>query len=444
MQAAQRSRDNAALEFAVRLANNHQLPLAVVLCVVPDYPDNARRHMRFLLEGLADVASALERRGVAFEALLADPTKAIPVLARRAAAVVTERGYLPIQRRWRREVADAVTVPMVQIETEAVVPVDLVTDKEETAARTIRPRIHEHLADFTVELTTTPVAKPSTRGSADAISLSRTGPGFRRINVATPGDALRDITQHDTTARLDATPGPVEGRPGGQNAAYAALGRFMDDVLPEYADKRNRYDLDFSSSELSPYLHFGQISPTEIVRRVQQADAPAEHVDAYTDEIVVRRELAINHVLHNPKHDRFSGLPSWSRETLRAHADDKRPSIYTASQLEAGETDDGIWNTIMDEIRDRGWVHNQLRMYWGKKILYWTNTPEHAFRTLLDMNNRLFLDGRDANSYANVGWCFGLHDQGFKERPVIGKVRPFTDAALRRKGDLSAWLADHT
>ena len=156
--------------------------------------------------------------------------------------------------------------------------------------------------------------------------------------------------------------------------------------------------------------------------------------------MIVRRELAINFVKHADAFDRFSGLPDWARATLDDHRHDERRAIVTASALENGETGDAVWNAIMGVIRREGWVHNQLRMYWGKQILYWTNTPEHAFRTLLELNNRWFLDGRDPNSYANVAWCFGRHDQGFQERDVIGKVRPFTDAALRRKGDLDHWL----
>ena len=117
--------------------------------------------------------------------------------------------------------------------------------------------------------------------------------------------------------------------------------------------------------------------------------------------------------------------------------------MYTAAELEAGDTHDEVWNAIMGRIRTHGWVHNQLRMYWGKQVVNWTNTPRHAYRTLLELNNRWFLDGRDPSSYANVGWCFGLHDQGFREREVTGKLRPFTTAALKRKDDLDGWLEAH-
>jgi deoxyribodipyrimidine photo-lyase len=427
MQEAQRSRDNHALEFAVQHANDLGLPLAVVFCVVDDYPDASARHYRFMLEGVADAGKALERRGVVFAALAGDPPSLVAGLARRAALVVTERSYMPTPVRWRAQLEEATQLPVVEVETEVVVPVDLVSDKAETAARTIRPKIKKHLDDFLVELSTTSLDHRDA-----SISLARTA-GAPSVDLENIDAAIADLG-------VDAEPGPVAGWKGGQSQAYAKLERFIEEVLPEYDSRRNAYDEAGTSSDLSPYLHYGHISPVEAARRVMESGAPAEHVESFLDELIVRRELAFNYVLHEPDFDKFSGLPNWAQETLRRHADDPRPEIYSAAQLEAGETEDDIWNTIMKVMRDEGWVHNQLRMYWGKQILRWTNTPEYAHRTLLDLNNRYFLDGRDPNSYANVAWCFGLHDQGFQERDVIGKVRPFTDAALKRKGDLKAWV----
>lgn len=427
MQEAQRSRDNHALEFAIQHANDLDLPLAVVFCVVDDYPEASARHYRFMLEGVADAGKAIQRRGAVFAALAGAPASVIAELTHRAALLVTERAYMPVPLQWRSQVEQATTVPFVEVETEVVVPVDLVSDKAETAARTIRPKINKHLEDFLVELATTSLDHENS-----SISLARTA-GARSVDLEDIDAAVADLG-------VDPEPGPAPGWEGGQSQAYAKLDQFIEEVLPEYDDRRNAYDEAATSSDLSPYLHFGHISPVEAARRVRESGAPSEHVESFLDELIVRRELAFNYVLHEPDFDKFSGLPNWAQETLRKHADDPRPETYTASQLEAGETDDEVWNTIMKTMRQEGWVHNQLRMYWGKQILRWTNTPQHAHRTLLELNNRYFLDGRDPNSYANVAWCFGLHDQGFQERDIIGKVRPFTDAALKRKGDLAGWV----
>ena len=441
MQQAQRTRHNPALEFAVRQANEHRVPLVVVFCLVDNYPEASARQYRFLLEGLAVVGRHLARRGIRFDIIAGPAADTLGALDGRIAMLVTDRGYLPIQREWRTAVENATDGPMVEVETDVVVPIDLVTDKPKTAARTIRPRIMAELDRFVVELTTTPLVRHST--GTDAVR-SGWGDAVSKLDLVSvddldDGDALDAMMER---LGVPPEPAPVAGWRGGEVEAHRLLHTFVDEVLDGYGSRRNRYDSDRSSSRLSPHLHFGQISPVEIVRRARDSPAPIDDIDSFVDEVVVRRELAINLVVHQPDFDRFAGLPEWAKETLRDHTDDERRVVLTAADLEAGETPDEIWNAIMAQIRNDGWTHNQLRMYWGKQILRWTNTPEHAFRTLLDLNNRYFLDGRDPNSYANVAWCFGRHDQGFQEREIIGKIRPFTDQALRRKGDLDRWLDD--
>ncbi|MDH3303061.1 MAG: deoxyribodipyrimidine photo-lyase [Acidimicrobiia bacterium] len=435
MQQAQRTQHNPALELAVRQANELALPLVVVFCLIGDYPEASARHYRFMLQGLVDVEQHLARRGIRFDVIVGEAATTLGRLDARTALLVTDRGYLPIQRAWRDDVEAATGGPLVEVETDVVVPIDLVTDKMETAARTIRPKITRHVDRFVVELTTTALDNHSVGSEAVDSDWSR----------ALSDSDLDCVDLDDLDAVIDrlgvaAEPGPVSSWRGGENEAHRLLGAFIDGVLGDYESLRNRYDVDHSSSRLSPYLHYGQISPVDVVRRIRAAAAPSDHVAAFVEELVVRRELAINLVVHHSDFDRFAGLPAWAKETLRARSEDEREVVLTAAELEAGETPDEIWNAIMAQIRDEGWTHNQLRMYWGKQILRWTNTPEHAFRTLLDLNNRHFLDGRDPNSYANVAWCFGRHDQGFQERDVIGKIRPFTDKALKRKGDLEGWL----
>ncbi len=437
MQQAQRAADNHALEYAIQRANEHGVPLAVVFCVVADYPEASARHFTFMLQGLQQTAQALERRNIQFEALIGTPGDVIGALAHRVGLLVMDGGFMPIQQRWRQDVTEAFDGPIHEIATDVVVPTHLVSDKVETAARTIRPKIHKHLDDFAVALDTTAVEVSSISGGDKPVSLTRSARGIERLD-------LSDVPKAVEKLGVPSEPAPVEGWRGGTSQAKAHLRQFCETILPDYSSRRNRYDRPDSSSKLSPYLHYGQISPSYVVDQTRRSGAPSDEVEAFVDEVVIRRELAINYVLNCEEHDSYSGLPGWARETLADHRDDERPRIVTAAELERGETDDEIWNAIMRVIRTEGWVHNQLRMYWGKQILYWTNTPDHAFRTLLELNNKWFLDGRDPNSYANVAWCFGRHDQGFQERDVIGKVRPFTTAALKRKGDLDAWLRENS
>ncbi len=426
MQQSQRAEHNPALEWAIQQANERSVPLVVAFCIVPDYPDGSPRHFAFMLEGVGVALRAVERRGAGTCVAVGDPVARIAELAADATEVVVDRGYLRHQRQWRDDLAAAVGCRVTQVEGDAVVPVDVASDHLETAARTLRPKIEQNRDRFVRELATTPLDRRDPSPPAGDVDL----------------DELDDVTAVLERLGITGEPGPVDGFRGGTPAARAALDGFLS-RLADYDDSRNRYGDDDSTSRLSPYLHFGHISPVYVAHRVSCGSA-SDGAAAFLEELIVRRELAFNLVVHNPDYDRFAGLPDWARTTLEDHADDERSAVYTASELEGGETDDPVWNAVMATIRDDGWVHNQLRMYWGKQILYWTNTPEHAFRTLLELNNRYFLDGRDPSSYANAAWCFGRHDQGFQERDVIGKVRPFTDAALRRKDDLAAWLAHAT
>ncbi len=427
MQASMRAEHNPALERAIQIANDHRVPLVVACTVVTDYPDASPRHFAFMLAGMGQALRAIDRRGATVVVRSGDdPASCIVDLAADATEVVLDRGYLRHQREWRTSVADGVSCTVTCVEGDVVVPIDEASDKQETAARTIRPRIEKRRDEYIVELTTTALDDTSGAG----------------LDTDVPLGDFDDVTALiDSLGLGDADgPQPVDWISPGTAAAKALFAEFVGRI-DDYAGDRNRYTQD-RTSMMSPYLHFGQISPVWLANRISEAggDGAAE----YLEELIVRRELACNYVEHCGDHDSFAGLPNWAQTSLEAHEDDERDDVYTASQLEAGETDDAVWNAIMGEIRERGWVHNQLRMYWGKQIVRWTNTPQHAYRTLLELNNRWFLDGRDPSSYANVGWCFGLHDQGFEERDVSGKLRPFTTAALKRKDDLSGWLDDRT
>ncbi|MDE2209397.1 MAG: hypothetical protein KGJ99_06715 [Betaproteobacteria bacterium] len=233
---------------------------------------------------------------------------------------------------------------------------------------------------------------------------------------------------------------PVARFRGGGAEARRRLRAFLGEGLSRYAAERGepaRAQVSF----LAAYLHFGQISPVEIALEVAGVDADPDGRADYLEELIVRRELAINFVEYEPDYDRYDCLPRWARDTLDRHRRDPRPHRYDAGELAAAATHDRYWNAAMREMRDTGYMHNHMRMYWGKKILEWSAKPEDAFATALALNNRYFLDGRDPNSYANVGWCFGLHDRPWPERPIFGTVRSMTQGGLVRKIDADAYVA---
>ncbi|MDX1540645.1 MAG: deoxyribodipyrimidine photo-lyase, partial [Geminicoccaceae bacterium] len=398
MQQSQRAAFNPALEWAVREANRRKLPVVVVFGLMDDYPEATLRHYAFMLEGLAEVRRALEARGIGFVIRRGAPDEVALALASESALLVMDRGYLRHQKAWRDRVADEAGRLVVEVEGDVVVPVEVASDKHEHAARTIRPKLHRVLDDYLKDL-----QEQDVEVSADRLELT--------------GDVdLDDLESVLDGLAADRTVGRVRRFKGGTSAARERLESFLEGPFDGYADGRSE-PAAYQCSMLSPYLHFGQISPVEIALRVREkSGAGADDRASYLEELIVRRELSMNFVNFNDAYDRYAGLPDWARRTLAEHADDERPERYTAKQLAAGETGDRYWNAAMREMRETGYMHNYMRMYWAKKILEWSSTPEHAYETALALNNRFFLDGRDANSYANVAWTFGLHDRAWTER----------------------------
>ena len=422
MQASQRADCNHALEFAIRKANRLKQPVVVAFGLTEEYPDANERHYSFMLEGLAETSRRLAGRGIQLVVRRGSPPAVAAELAEAGASlVVVDRGYLRHQRLWREELAARVERRCYQVESDAVVPLEVASGKEEYAARTLRPKLHRQWPRYLAALKAVPVQRDSLGMRFDSLDIARTDEILRALDI-------------------DRTVARVGHYVGGISRARRRLCAFIATKLRDYADRRNDPSLDVQS-HMSPYLHFGQISPLEIalaVRRSRLRDRGSR--GAYLEELLVRRELAINFVFYNRCYDGYASLPAWARATLKAHRRDRREHNYTLRQLESARTHDPYWNAAMTEMRLTGKMHNYMRMYWGKKILEWTPTPAGAFRRVLALNNRHFLDGRDPASYANVAWCFGKHDRPWKQRPVFGTVRYMNAAGLRRKFDMDAYL----
>lgn len=419
MQQAQRAESNSALDFAVEQANALRLPLLVGFALTT-FPEANRRHYQFMLEGLRETRLRLAARGIGFCLRQGPPEEVISELAKNAALVVGDVGYLRGQRHWREAVAKRLACPFVLVETDAIVPVAEVSDHAEFAARTIRPKIHRKLAAF---------LKP---GRSPAVV-------FPSLDLAKRSLPLDDPAARCRALGVDESVPPSDRLVGGLSAANRFLARFIGHRLADYAADASDPVLD-GCSHMSPYLHFGQISPLDVALRVQKSDAPRAAGDAYLEQLIVRRELGLNACWFNPAYDRYASLPAWSRKTLDLHRKDKREFLYSRAQWEAGATHDPCWNAAQAEMVRSGQMHNYMRMYWGKKILEWSRTPEEAFETALYLNNKYELDGRDPNGFAGVAWCFGLHDRPWTERPVFGTVRYMNANGLRRKFDIDAYV----
>ena len=424
MQASQRTECNHALEYAIREANRLRLPVLVVFGLTHDYPHANERHYRFMLEGLRETQQALAKRGMRLVALDENPPQAALQLSSEASLLVCDCGYTRIQRQWREQVAAEAQCAVVQVETDVVVPVETASSKEEFAARTIRPKLQRLLPEYLVPLKQQPPRAPSFDLSLPArlpeLDLSDPAALLKRLK-------LPPLQDYGTASRFT----------GGTSAAREALRHLARVGLDRYDDLQSNPTLD-ATSHLSPYLHFGQISPLEVALAAQAHGGAG--VEPFLEQLIVRRELAMNFVHSNPQYDQYASIPQWAAVSLREHAADPRPVLYTLEQLEQATTADEYWNAAMKEMLLTGFMHNYMRMYWGKKVLEWSRRPEEAFERLVYLDDKYFVDGRDPVSYTSIAWCFGKHDRPFAERPIFGKVRYMNAAGLKRKFNMKAYL----
>jgi len=408
MQASVRSRFNHALEHAIAHANRLNQPLVVLFGLTPNYPDANLRSYTFLLEGLQAAQQGLERRNISLTVRLGHPPDLVLELARKASRVVTDRAYLRVSRQWREQVAAALECPFEQVESDAVVPVETVSNKAEVGARTLRPRIHKLWKHYLVPLEETPLENP--------------GPALESLDLSDIPALLERLGPDSSVARS-----PLYR--GGELEAAKYLQKFVREGLETYVEGRGG---PLSSvSNLSPYLHYGHISPLEVALALEDRIGPA--ADAFLEELIVRRELSFNFCFFNPHYDQFEGLPNWAKKSMEKHADDERPFIYTLEQLEQARTHDPYWNAAQLEMVKTGKMANYMRMYWGKKVIEWTSSHRQAFEWLLYLNNKYELDGRNPNSYTGIAWCFGQHDRPWGERPIFGNLRYMVSGGLDRK-----------
>lgn len=420
MQSAQRAEYNHALEYAIRQANQLAKPLIVYFGVTEHFPEANERHFAFMLEGLRETKAALASRGLQLLIRRISPEQGALELAEMAALLVVDRGYLRIERQWRAAVAAGAGCAVVQVESNVIVPVELASPKEEYSAATLRAKLKKILPQYLVPLTETSCQRPST-----ALVLP-----FAAFDVADVGAALAALN-------IDRSVPRVADYIGGTGPAKVWLADFIAHKLADYSERSNQPGAS-GTSNLSPYLHFGQISPLYVHLRLM--DLASASQQSFLEELVVRRELAINFVYYNDHYDTYAAAPEWAQQTLAAHRFDPREYLYSLAKLEAAQTHDDYWNAAQLEMRLTGKMHGYMRMYWAKKILEWSATPEQAYQQALYLNNKYLLDGRDANGYAGVAWCFGKHDRAWGERAIFGKVRYMNANGLKRKFKMQLYL----
>lgn len=434
LQATMRSGGNFALNHAAAVANDLGLPLVVYQGLRPDYPWASDRIHTFILESAVDLAAGLARRGIPYGLYLerrrgedGDPAEPSPLLAlaRRAAVVVTD--YFPtfIAPRQTRRLRERIEAPVIAVDSCTIVPMASISRQHKTA-RGFRGEV---LAALPHHLHPVADVEPRIRRPFDF-----------PFDSAAPGPGGASIESLVASCDIDHAVAPSPVIRGGERAARKRLEAFLATGLARYTEDRGDPNHPEAVSGLSPWLHFGNISPQEVLLRAREVAPPAQYA-RFQDELLVWRELAHNFCFHDPQHRTVAAVPGWARTELDDHADDPRPATYSLQELERGETESELWNAAQRCYLRDGTMPNYLRMLWGKAILHWSPDAATALRTMEHLNNKYALDGRDPNSYAGFHWILGKFDRPFFRRPVLGTVRYMSLAAAGKKFDVRRWLA---
>jgi deoxyribodipyrimidine photo-lyase len=306
-----------------------------------------------MLDGLAEVARSLESMGIRFVLRIEPPEKGVCTLARNAAAVIVDRGYLRQQQSWYLTVAEQCRCPLIQVEGNVVVPVELASNKEEYSAATLRPKIAGQLDRFL--------------HSAEPVNPQRSS-----LSLDVPTLAGETTEKLLSLITIDRSVPESDIFKGGTEEANRRITEFLQQRLDGFEKNRNEPAGD-GGSDMSPYLHFGQVSPVTLALLAQ------EHwgigTPAFLEELIVRRELGVNFVRYNNQYDSFSSLPAWAKQTLSLHQADLREYGYSLTQLEQAATHDPYWNAAQQEMMKTGKMQGYMWMYWEKKILEWSKTP---------------------------------------------------------------------
>lgn len=446
---------NHALDHALDRARECDVGLVILEALRIDYPWAAARHHRFVLDGMREHRTRLDDVPVTYLPYVEPKPGAgkglLEALAARACTVVTDDYPVFFLPRMQAAVADRLEVPLESVDSNGIAPM-------RAAGRTFTMAVHfrRHLQKEIVDhLAVWPDAEPFDGLELPAVEL----PSDLLERWPMADDHLLDPdTDPAAHLPLSADVPPVSLR-GGAAAGRERLLAFLDDDLEAYGEGRNDPD-DDRSSGLSPWLHWGHLSPHEAVFRLLKREewSPARvaekvqgkregwwgtsaGAEAWLDELITWRELGFNYAAEHPDdYDDYDTLPDWALDTLADHRADPREYTYDLDTFDAADTHDELWNAAQRQLRSEGVIHNYLRMLWGKKILEWTPDPRTALDVMIELNNRYAIDGRDPNSWSGIFWVLGRFDRGWPERAIYGKVRSMSSESTRRKVSVDNYL----
>lgn len=416
----QRIYDNWALLYAQELALQNKVSLVVLFSLVSQFQEATIRHYGFMVKGLQEVEKNLAEKNIPFYLLFGPPERVIPkfIIEHEAGALVTDFSPLRIKKEWETGLAKNIEIPFYQVDAHNIIPCWVASPKQEYGAYTLRPKIGRALAEFLEEFQTLKKHPISWKNETEKIEWNKI----------------------ENNLKVDTQVSELDWIKPGEKAAQQLLSHFLENKLSVYDEQRNDPTME-GQSNLSPYLHFGQISAQRVALEVQKSSVNNKSKEAFLEELVVRRELSDNFCFYNSNYDSFEGFPDWAKKTLNEHRKDQREYIYSLEQFEKAQTHDDLWNASQMQMVRKGKMHGYLRMYWAKKILEWTNSPEEAIKIAIYLNDKYELDGRDPNGYVGVAWSIGgVHDRAWREREIFGKIRYMSYNGMKSKFNIKAYI----
>ncbi len=420
----QRVNDNWALIFAQELSFKYKKPFAVLFSLSENDTRISSRQLKFMIENLKQVEENLKKKNIPFIFLLGNPAEVISnyIHLNNIGILISDFSPLRNDRLNKQKLLSKLKIPFYEVDAHNIVPVWIASDKMEIGAYTIRPKIHKHLNLYLEEY---PKITKQTLSWDKNISKVNWQNLIKNLKINKFNENINWI------------------RPG-EKEALKVLNNFLKNKLMYYNERRNNPNLD-GQSNLSPYLHFGQISSQRIALEIKKIETQSDYEKSFLEELIVRKELADNFCYYNKDYDSFNGFPRWAQETLNLHRYDKREYIYSLRQFENAETHDALWNAAQIELIEKGKMHGYMRMYWAKKILEWTKHPEDALNIAIKLNDKYELDGNDPNGYTGIAWSIGgVHDRAWGERKIFGKIRYMNYSGCKRKFNVLEYISKFT
>lgn len=418
MSREQRVNNNWSLIFALNLAKKYNVELIVVFNLVPSFLGATLRQYDFMIKGLEEVEKNLNNLNINFKVLIGDLKVNILnyIKKNNIGIIVSDFDPLKIKKEWQKEILANINIPFFLVDSHNIVPVWQASNKQEFAAYTIRPKIKKLLLEYLEDF--------------DKIDKQKLKVNIEKNNW----DLIYNSINVDKNVKV------IDWLKPGESNAQKVLKYFIDNKLNDYLNFRNDPTKDYLSN-LSVYLHFGHISSQDIALKISQSFKSQSSIDAFLEELIIRKELSDNYCFYNQNYDNINGIPIWAKNSLDLHEDDKRDYIYSKEEFEFSKTYDDLWNASQNELRIKGKMHGFMRMYWAKKILEWTKNAKEAIEIAIYLNDKYSLDGRDPNGYVGILWSIGgLHDRAWFERSIFGKIRYMSYNGCKKKFDIKKYI----